>query len=39
MVELKRLSYDGFQESFKHLFSSWLKFIVAQGDYFEGNVA
>jgi hypothetical protein len=38
MVELKRLSHDDFQECFKHLFSRWQKFIVAQGDNFEENV-
>ena len=30
---------NGFQESFQHLYSRWQKCIVAQGDYYEGNVA
>lgn len=37
MVELKRLSHDGFQECFKHLFIRWQMCIVAQGGYFDGN--
>ena len=37
--ELKMLSQIGFQECFQHLYSRWQKLIVAQGDYFEGNVA
>jgi len=37
--ELKRLSLNGFQECFQHLNSRRQKCIVAQGDYFEGNVA
>jgi hypothetical protein len=36
MEELKRLSQNGLY--FKHLYSCW-KRIVAQGHYFEGNVA
>jgi hypothetical protein len=39
MEELKRLSQHGFQECFQHLYSRWQKCIVAQGEYFEGNVA
>jgi len=39
MEELKRLSQNGFQECFQHICSRWQKCIVAQGDYFEGNVA
>ena len=37
--ELKRLSQSGFHECFQRLYSSWQKCLVAQGDYFEGNVA
>ena len=37
--ELKRLSQNGLQECFQHLYGRWQKCIVAQGDYFEGNVA
>jgi len=37
--ELKRLSKNGFRECFQYLYSRWQKFIVDQGDYFEGNVA
>jgi len=37
--ELKRLSQNGFEECFQHLYSHWQKCIAAQGDYFEGNVA
>jgi hypothetical protein len=37
--ELQRLLQNGFLEYFQHLYSCWLKFVVAQGDYFEGNVA
>jgi len=36
--ELKRLSQDGFQERFQHLYSHWQKCMVEQWDYFEGNV-
>jgi hypothetical protein len=36
--ELKRLSQNGFQECFQHLYSHWHKCIIAQGGYFEGNV-
>jgi len=36
--ELKRLSQNGFQEYFQHFYSRWQKCVVAQGDYFEGNV-
>jgi hypothetical protein len=36
--ELKRLSQNGFQECFQHLYSRWQKCIGAQGDYFEGTV-
>jgi len=39
MEELKRLSENGFQESFKHLYIRWPKRTVEQEDYFEGNVA
>jgi len=37
--ELKRLSQNGFQESFKDLYSRWQKCIFAEGNYFEGNIA
>jgi hypothetical protein len=36
--ELKRLSQNGFQECFQHLYSPWQKYIVVQEDYFDGNV-
>jgi hypothetical protein len=39
MEKLKRLSPNGFQECFQHLYSRWLKSIVPQGNYFEGNIA
>ena len=38
MEEPKRRAQNGFQESFQQLYSSWQKRIVAQGEYFEGNV-
>jgi len=38
-VQLKRLSQNGFQECFQHLYSCWQKCTVALGDYLEGNVA
>jgi hypothetical protein len=38
MEELKRFSQNGFQKRFQRLYSRWQKYIVAQGDYFEGNV-
>jgi hypothetical protein len=38
MEELKRLSQIGFQECFQHLYCHQQKFIVAQGDCFEGNI-
>jgi len=37
--ELKRISQNGFQECTQHLHSRWKKCIVAQGEYFERNVA
>jgi len=37
--KLKRLSQNGFQEFFQHLYSHWQKYIVAQGEYFDGNVS
>ena len=37
--ELKRLSQNWFQECSQHLYSRLQKCIVAQVDYFEGNVA
>jgi len=37
--ELKRFSQNDVQECFQHLYIHWQKYIVAQGDYFEGNVA
>jgi hypothetical protein len=33
------VSENIFQNWFQHLFSRWQMCIVAQGDYFEGNVA
>jgi hypothetical protein len=36
---LKRLSQNGFQGCFQHLYSHWPKRIVAQGDYSEVNAA
>jgi len=36
--ELKRLSQNNFQEYFQHRYSRWQKCVVAQGDYFEGNI-
>jgi len=37
--ELKRLPQNDFQEYFQNLYSLWQKCVVAQGEYFEGNVA
>ena len=37
--ELKRLSQNGFLECLRHLYSYLQTYIVAQGDFFEGNVA
>jgi len=37
--ELKRLPQKAFQECCEQIFVGWLKFVVAQGGYFEGNVA
>jgi hypothetical protein len=37
--ELKRLSQNGFQQCFLHIYSRWQKHIYAQGDCFEENVA
>jgi hypothetical protein len=37
--ELKRRLQNSFQECFQHLSRRWQKCIVAQGDYFEENVA
>jgi hypothetical protein len=39
MEELEKLSQNGLQERFQHLYSCWQKCIVAHADYFEGNVA
>ena len=39
MEELKRLSQNGFQERFQHLYSRWQKRVLAQWDYLEGKVA
>ena len=36
--ELKRLSQNGFQECLQQLNSLWQKYIVAQENYFEGNL-
>ena len=38
MEELKRLSQNGFQKRFQHIYSRWQKFKVAQGDHFERNI-
>ena len=37
--ELKRLSQNGFQECFQHLYRRWQKCTVEWGVYFEGNLA
>jgi hypothetical protein len=37
--ELKRISQYGFHEYFQHLYSRWQKYIVAQSEYFQENVA
>jgi hypothetical protein len=37
--DLKKLSKNGFQECFQHLYSRWQKCIFAQGECFEGNDA
>jgi hypothetical protein len=37
--KLRRLSQNGLQEYFQHLYSCWQKCIVAQEDFPEGNVA
>jgi hypothetical protein len=34
--ELKKLSLGGFQVSFQYHYSRWQKYLVAQGNYFEG---
>ena len=39
MEELKSLSQNSIQECFQQLYSCWQKCIVAQWDYYEGNVA
>jgi hypothetical protein len=36
---LKRLSQNGFQECFQHIYIRSQKRILAQVDYFEGNAA
>jgi hypothetical protein len=36
--ELKRVSQNGFQECFQHLYSRWQKCMVSQWDSFEVNV-
>jgi hypothetical protein len=33
--KLKKLSQNGFQECFQHLYSRWRKRTVVNGDYFE----
>jgi hypothetical protein len=38
MEELKKLSQNGFQQPFQHLYSRWQKCTGAQEDYFEGTV-
>jgi hypothetical protein len=37
--ELKRFSQNDFQGCFQHIYIRWQKYIVAQGDYSERNVA
>ena len=37
--ELKRLSQNGFQECYQRLYGRWQKCVVAQGDYYEANLA
>jgi len=37
--ELKRISQNGFQECFQHIYSRWQKCAVAYGDCSAGNVA
>jgi hypothetical protein len=37
--ELKRLSQNNFQECYQRLYSRWQKCLVAQGDYYEANLA
>jgi histone-lysine N-methyltransferase SETMAR len=37
--QLKRLSQNGFQEGFQHLYGLWQKFVVLQGECFEGDLA
>jgi hypothetical protein len=37
--KLKRLSHNGFQECFQHLYSRWQKCMFAAADYIERNVA
>jgi hypothetical protein len=39
LEELKKLSQNGFQECFQHLYSRWQKCIAEQREYYEGNVA
>jgi len=39
MEELKRLSQNGFQECFQHLYSCSQKYILALGDYLKGHAA
>jgi hypothetical protein len=37
--DLKRLSQNGFQECFRHIYSRQQKCVVPQGDHLEVNVA
>ena len=37
--ELKKLTFNCFQECFQHLYSRWENCVFAQGDSFEGSVA
>ena len=39
MAELKKLSQNGFQEYFQHLYSRWQKHIDEREDYFKENIA
>jgi hypothetical protein len=38
MEALKRLLQNGFQERFQRLYSRWQKYVVTEGDCFEGNI-
>jgi len=38
-AELKSLSQYDFKKCFQHFYSRRQKYVVAQGEYFEGNIA